>query len=996
MSLVSTIVGNNSPHDLSKGSQSAFATDHSLIEDPTGNDVVDGDGNGNIVGHDPMLGPLKNYGGVFETHVLLSGSPAIDSGLNPDSLSFDQRGTGYDRVVDGVTDMGSIEDTYSSTFSSHIVTNTNDSGAGSLRQVITDAVTGDSVTFDAGAFPDPATGTITLTSGELVIDKSLTVTGGGNVTIDAVNGSRIFNIDDGINAQAEVILSGLILQNGSSGTDGGAIYNKEHLTLSSVSISDSTAAGNGGGLYNSAYVECSLSDVQFTGNTATSGSGGGFYNGDQAICSLSNATISGNTAGTHGGGVFNTSNVQMDIETSTISSNTATSNHGGGLYNGGGCQVSVSDSAFSGNLAGQYGGAIYHNATSLVVDGVSVTDNSAATGYGGGVYSNGGTTTISGSTIARNSGGSLGGGLYVSATTATISNSTISSNSASGGSGVYTRESTTSLSNTTVASNAGGYGVDQYYRYSSLSLVSTIVGNNSPNDLQKGSESAFSADHSLIEDPTGHDVLDGDGNGNIVGHDPMLYPLGDYGGFNETHAVIDGSPVISSGANPQALTTDQRGTGFDRVVDSVDIGAVEYSANTLLTVSKSGIGLGSVSGVPGTIDCGATCSEYHDPNVSLTLTASPQTGSYFAGWTGDCSGTGTCILSMAEARAVDAEFTLIPYELTVIVEGGGDGTISSVPAGIDCGSDCTETFNYNTSVTLTANVPYGSTFVGWSEPSCAGIDPCTVVMDSHHSVTATISLNQYELSVAKTGNGTVSSDLSGIDCGTDCSELYDYNTSVVLTALADTGYTFSGWSEPSCTGISPCTVTMDQARSIMATFTLDTHELNVAKTGEGTVTSAPVGIDCGTDCNEAYDYGTAVLLTAEADTGSDFSGWTGDCSGTGECLLTMDTDRQVGALFSLENYSLTVTLDGDGVGEVTSEPAGIICGGDCEETFDYGTEVTLTATPAEGSVFVGWSGACSGLDSCVITIDQVKEVSARFDASFPWMMFLPAIMGAQK
>ncbi len=269
-------------------------------------------------------------------------------------------------------------------------------------------------------------------------------------------------------------------------------------------------------------------------------------------------------------------------------------------------------------------------------------------------------------------------------------------------------------------------------------------------------------------------------------------------------------------------------------------------------------------------------------------------------------------------------------------------------------------------------------------------------MNSTRSITATITLNKYELSVTKEGLGTVSSDLAGIDCGLDCQEEYDYNTLVTLTAVADTGYTFTGWSEPSCTGVDPCAVTVTQIQSVLATFTLDTHELSVAKTGDGTVSSSPAGIDCGTDCSEIYDYATAVLLTAEAATGSDFSGWTGDCSGTGDCSLSMESDHQVGALFSLETYTLTVTLDGSGTGEVTSEPAGISCGADCEETYDYGTEVTLTATPQEKNEFIGWSGACSGIDPCTITIDQAKEVSARFDASFPWTMFLPAIIGTQQ
>ena len=82
----------------------------------------------------------------------------------------------------------------------------------------------------------------------------------------------------------------------------------------------------------------------------------------------------------------------------------------------------------------------------------------------------------------------------------------------------------------------------------------------------------------------------------------------------------------------------------------------------------------------------------------------------------------------------------------------------------------------------------------------------------------------------------------------------------------------------------------------------DSHILTVTKegTGSGTVISSPSGIDCGTDCSEAYDYETVVTLTATADTGAEFSGWSGGgCSGTGTCVVTMDADKTVTATFNI-------------------------------------------------------------------------------------------------
>jgi hypothetical protein len=173
----------------------------------------------------------------------------------------------------------------------------------------------------------------------------------------------------------------------------------------------------------------------------------------------------------------------------------------------------------------------------------------------------------------------------------------------------------------------------------------------------------------------------------------------------------------------------------------------------------------------------------------------------------------------SSSRTVTANFTLNTYTLSVNKAGTGSGTVTSAPAGINCGTDCSETYNYNTSVTLTATASTGSTFTEWSGAGCTGT--CTVTMDAAKSVTATFTLNTYTLSVIKagTGSGTVTSNPAGINCGTDCSETYNYNTSVTLTAAAATGSTFTRWSGSGCSGTGTCTVTMNAAKSVTATFT---------------------------------------------------------------------------------------------------------------------------------------------------------------------------------
>jgi Tol biopolymer transport system component len=161
-----------------------------------------------------------------------------------------------------------------------------------------------------------------------------------------------------------------------------------------------------------------------------------------------------------------------------------------------------------------------------------------------------------------------------------------------------------------------------------------------------------------------------------------------------------------------------------------------------------------------------------------------------------------------------------------------------------------------------------------------------------------------------------------------------------------------------------------------ATFALTVSK---AGTGSGTVTSTPTGINCGTDCTEPYASGTSVTLTAAPAAGSTFTGWSGACTGTGSCVVSMTQARSVTATFNLSGggpFTLTVTTVG--AGSVRSTPAGITCGTDCTESYASGTSVTLTPRPGRGSTFTGWSGACTGTGSCVVSMTQAHSVTATF------------------
>jgi Divergent InlB B-repeat domain/WD40-like Beta Propeller Repeat len=234
-----------------------------------------------------------------------------------------------------------------------------------------------------------------------------------------------------------------------------------------------------------------------------------------------------------------------------------------------------------------------------------------------------------------------------------------------------------------------------------------------------------------------------------------------------------------------------------------------------LSVSVEGNGSGTVTSSPPGIACGSDCTEIYARGTGVTLTATPSGNASFAGWSGACTGTATtCSLTMDGPRSVTATFTTKPV-LTVNKAGSGGGTVTSSPAGIDCGADCSEPYDEGTTVTLTASPDSTSAFGGWSG-ACAGTGSCTVTMNASKSVTATFTTKPV-LTVNKAGSGvgTVTSSPAGIDCGVDCTEAYDEGTPVTLTASP--GAAFGGWSG-ACTGPGTCTVTMDASKSVTATF----------------------------------------------------------------------------------------------------------------------------------------------------------------------------------
>jgi hypothetical protein len=406
----------------------------------------------------------------------------------------------------------------------------------------------------------------------------------------------------------------------------------------------------------------------------------------------------------------------------------------------------------------------------------------------------------------------------------------------------------------------------------------------------------------------------------------------------------------------------------------------------------------------------------------------------------------------AGAPATDMDGTMIPqgagvdmgayetacYSVTANANGTGTGTVTSNVGGVNYNypannTGTTSTLNYGTNVVLTGTAGTGST-ASWNNCVAAGgavagngtaTATCTFSsLNGNKTVTATFTLNQYTVTANASGNGTgnVSSNVGGINYNyptnnTGTTSPLNYGSNITLTAAAGTGSTAS-WTD--CTsqggtvagnGTTNATCTYNNLTGSMifsVTFTLDqfTITANANGNGTGTVSSNVGGMNYNypannTGTSSAINYGTSVVLTAAAGIGST-AAWNdcvaagGTIAGNGTATATctfssLDGNKTVTVTFTLNQYALIVTIVGNGT--VTSNPAGINCGSDCVEVYNYGTIVTLTAIPTAISSFTGWSGACTGTAlTCTLTIDAAKNVTATFGIKQGKKVQLPSLL----
>ncbi len=250
-------------------------------------------------------------------------------------------------------------------------------------------------------------------------------------------------------------------------------------------------------------------------------------------------------------------------------------------------------------------------------------------------------------------------------------------------------------------------------------------------------------------------------------------------------------------------------------------------------------------------------------------------------------------------------------------------------------------------------------------------------------IPATINVTISSVTTLGASSGSVVSTPAGIDCGSTCTASFPTDAPIQLAAIPGADSIFLGFGgDADCLdgslvpdGDKTCTATFDDAPPPQG----DPVTITINNSGGGVVTSDPAGIDCGAVCSFIFQ-NTRIVLSAVPDAGFSFDGFGGDADCADGELDGVVNATCTATFTQLTNQStLTIVLAGAGVGSVTSRPAGIACGSDCEADFDDGTVVSLAARADPGSVFAGWSGACTGGAVTSVTVSGATSCTATFD-----------------
>ncbi len=649
--------------------------------------------------------------------------------------------------------------------------------AGDTIKVATGVYTGVQARPAPTGYPNPPAGglitqvvyiseTVTVRGGYTTADWNTSDPDANPTTLDAEGLGRVMVIAGEISPTVE----GLRLTGGdASGLEGTSKDGRDggggmYVISATATISNNRVFSNtahyGGGLF------LWYSDSTLTGNTVTSNTvrwyGGGLYMRKSAA-TLTGNTVSHNTSQWGSGGLY-LGGSDVTLTGNTVSYNTADDWEGGGLGLYGSDATLIGNTVSHNNSWGS-GGGLYLSRSDATLTGNTVSYNTTwGNGHGGGLYLWESDATLTGNTVSHNTSHQGGGGLRLSDSDATLIGNTIYSNTAENdnGGGLLLSGSATLINNviadnrlrTNISTNFKGSGL-YVYKAPSLRLLHNTIARNTEGDGSGICLGALWGTHAtivltntiLVSHTVGITVeagctatlestLWGAGawaNGSDTGGAGTINTNNDYHGdpaFKDPAAhdyhLTSGSAAVDKGIDAGVITDKD---GIPRPQGPApDLGAYEFMSaeQYTLTVKRTGTGTGTVTSRPIGINCGADCDQSYSKDTTVMLMAAPAPGSFFAGWSGDCTGSGPATTVKMDAnKTCTATFNLAVI-LTVKKAGSGNGTVTSNPAGIDCGVDCSESYPPNTTVTLTATADAGSLFSGWGG-DCVGTDPNTVV-----------------------------------------------------------------------------------------------------------------------------------------------------------------------------------------------------------------------------------------------------------------------------
>ncbi|MBN1246021.1 MAG: VCBS repeat-containing protein [Anaerolineae bacterium] len=310
-----------------------------------------------------------------------------------------------------------------------------------------------------------------------------------------------------------------------------------------------------------------------------------------------------------------------------------------------------------------------------------------------------------------------------------------------------------------------------------------------------------------------------------------------------------------------------------------------------------------------------------------------------------------------QVQELDISPAVVQETYALTVDLIGSGTVTREPDQ--------NRYPFGQVVTLTAVPALGWSFAGWGGDLSGSDNPAALTITGASIVTATFAQESYALTIDVVGNGTVTREPD--------QSLYPYGRVVTLTAVPALGWGFAGWSGALSGTGNPAAVTIVDNSAVTATFTQqESYALTVDVVGSGAVTREPDQL--------GYLAGSAVTLTAVPAPGWSFASWSGNLSGSDNPAVLMITEASiVTATFAQESYALTVDVVGDGA--VTREPD--------QPGYLAGSAVTLTAVPAPGWSFVGWSGA---LSSTAGVLEVVIRSDVQLTATFiTYRVHLPLV-----